>query len=327
MGVLITGAGLVGCQAARILVEQGETPVLFDIAPQMDNIARIVDPAKVRLVKGDVLEPLDLVKVVKEQDIDRIIHTATLFGLTAGMQQKPHAGIKLNVMGTANVLEVARFYGIERVVFTSSSTVYLRPLPLLKGKTLTEDFPVMTLSGRSPNVYATTKLACEQLGLNYWDCFGLDFVAVRFAAVFGPWNTPASGVIGARIQNVVEKLLSGEPAVLSEETMWPGKMDVVYSKDAALSTVLACFAKQPETRVYNVSMGRTYTGIEIGGLLRALLPKADITVKETGQPDTVGYITPPQSMDLNTSRREIGYEPQFEMKSALEDYLEWLQRR
>lgn len=326
MAVLITGAGLIGCQAAHILVERGETPVLFDISPQMHNIARILDPAKVRLIRGDVLEPLDLMKVIQEQGIDRIIHSATLFGLTAGMQQKPHAGIKLNIMGTANVLEVARLLGIKRVVFTSSSTVYLRPLPLLKGETLTEDFPVMTLSGRSPNVYATTKLACEQLGLNYWDIFGVDFVAVRFAAVFGPWRGPVSGVVGARIQDVLEKVLSGAPAILSEETMWPGPMDVVYSKDAAMSTVLACFAKEPKTRVYNVSMGRTYRAAEVGETIKALLPKANISVKETGQAEMVGYTLPPQPMDLSRSRAEIGYEPHYDMKSALADYLEWSQR-
>jgi nucleoside-diphosphate-sugar epimerase len=326
MAILITGAGLVGCQAARILAERGETPVLFEILPQLDNIAGIVDLGKVRIVRGDVLEPMDLMRAIREEGIDKIIHTATLFGLTAGMQQRPHAGIKLNILGTANVLEVARLLGLKRVVFTSSSTVYLRPLPLLKGETLTEDFPIMTLSGRSPNVYATTKLACEQLGLNYWDMFGVDFVAVRFAGVFGPWRGPVSGVVGGRMQGVVQQALSGAPTVLDEGTLWPGRMDVVYSKDAAMAAVLACFVENPETRVYNVSMGRTYSVAEIAEIMRGLLPQAEISIRESGREGIAGYTMPQQAMDLSRSRAEIGYEPQYDMRAALADYAGWLQR-
>lgn len=138
MVTMITGAGMVGCQIARILAEQGERPVLFELAPQMDNIASIVDLARIKVIRGDVLEPLEIMKVVEEEHIDRIIHTATLFGLTVGMQQRAYAGVKLNIMGLANILETARLMKVKRVVFTSSNTVYLRPRVGLDGETQTE---------------------------------------------------------------------------------------------------------------------------------------------------------------------------------------------
>ena len=119
MTVLITGAGLVGCQAAQTLVEQGETPVLFDIAPQMDNIRRIVDPDKIIIIKGDLTEPLELMAAIENEKIDRIIHTAAF--MTAAINQRPAMGIKANMMGLLNVLEAARIFGLKRVVFTSSN--------------------------------------------------------------------------------------------------------------------------------------------------------------------------------------------------------------
>ena len=73
MAVMITGAGLVGCQAAQQLVEKGETPVLFDIAPQMDNISRIVDPNKIKIIKGDLTEALEVMAAIENEKIDRII--------------------------------------------------------------------------------------------------------------------------------------------------------------------------------------------------------------------------------------------------------------
>ena len=78
MAVLVTGAGLVGSQIAQMLVEMGERPILFDVAPPMDNLRRIVDLSRVKLIKGDILEPFELMKVIKEEGVDRLIHTARL---------------------------------------------------------------------------------------------------------------------------------------------------------------------------------------------------------------------------------------------------------
>ena len=103
MTVLITGAGLVGCQAAERLVQRGETPVLFDMAPQMDNIKRIVDPNAVKIVKGDLCEPLELMAVVERENIDRIIHTAAF--MTTSNAERPAVGIKANLVGLLNILE------------------------------------------------------------------------------------------------------------------------------------------------------------------------------------------------------------------------------
>ena len=75
MTTMITGAGLVGSQIARILVQQGEKPVLFDIAPNHAALADVVEVDKVTLFRGDLLNPFDLGKVINENRASRASST------------------------------------------------------------------------------------------------------------------------------------------------------------------------------------------------------------------------------------------------------------
>ncbi len=75
MTTLVIGAGQIGSQVARILVERGEKPVLMDHAAQPQAIGQIVDLAKVTLIQGDVLRPLSIVDALRTHNITRIAHT------------------------------------------------------------------------------------------------------------------------------------------------------------------------------------------------------------------------------------------------------------
>src|ERR1700691_2814177 len=86
MTTLVIGAGLVGSQIARVLVDSGETPVLMDQAAQQEALGEIVDLARVRLVEGDVLRPYTLIQVIREHAITAIVHTAANPLLTLGAQ-------------------------------------------------------------------------------------------------------------------------------------------------------------------------------------------------------------------------------------------------
>jgi nucleoside-diphosphate-sugar epimerase len=323
MPVLVTGAGLVGCQAAQRLVEQGERPVLFDIAPQIDNIRRIVDPDRIKIVKGDLSEPLELMNVAEQEKIDRIIHTAAF--MTAAIAERPAMGIKANLMGIVNILETARIRDIKRVVFTSSNTVYLGALPYLKSELLTEDLPTMFIGGRPRWIYATTKIAGEYLGLNYLDTYDVDFVAVRFAGVFGPWKTGIAGVVTNVMRGITEKFVAERKIVLDKNLTWTGKSDFVYSKDAGYSTVLACFAEDPKSRVYNISMGETYTSGDVAGILKKLDTGLEIEVHEVPD-DHFGpqAVAPMPELDISKAREELGYEPEYKLEAAIRDYAKWL---
>lgn len=317
MAVLIIGSGLVGSQIARILVEEGERPVLMDVSPQPEALADIVDPNRVTQAQGDVLNPLDLVRVIREHRISRIVHTAANPLLTLGAQRNPYSAIQTNIMGTVNVLEAARIHGIERVVVSSSGVLsyYLAGGEDKGDATKEEAFP------RPTTFYSATKQAKESLGLNYARWFGLDFVAVRYAAVAGPWRGRGGGGPSNIFREMVEQSIRGE-----EATVPPRTMEWVYSRDAAAGTVLALKARGLTSRVFNIGMGRVYSAEQMIASLKKVIPGARVRTEVPGGTE-VSVLNMDLPMDLSRSRAELGYEPKYDMPASIRDYVEWYRAR
>lgn len=311
MPTLITGAGLVGSQIARILVESGERPVVLDVKPQIESVKQIVDLQKFDLVIGDVLNLESLGEIVKKHQITKIIHSAANPMLTVGAAKEPYDAIRLNIMGTVNILETARKLKIDRIVFTSSSVLYTyRKGGLESGKLSEDNYP------RPTTIYASTKLACENLGLNYFESYGLDFVAVRFGAIFGPWSGTGGGGPSMMFKQLIEKSARGE-----EVSLTPRVIEFVYSKDAGNATVLASKSKSVSSRIYNVGMGKIYTPEQIIENVKKVLPHAKVKVEDlpVGSP----AVKLEEPVNLDRSRKEIGYEPMFDMPKAIVDYVSW----
>jgi len=317
MTVLVIGGGLIGSQIARLLVEAGERPVVMDAAPQRDALADIVDPDRITLVQGDVLEPLGLVRIMRTHGVRRVVHTAANPLLTLGAQENPHAAIQVNILGTCNVLEAARALDLGRVVVTSSNVLSHHVAGGADGGDLMREDPFP----RPATFYAATKQAVESLGLNYARWCGVDFVAVRYGAAAGPWRGRGGGGPSNIFRAAVEGALRGE-----EASVPPGAMDWVYSKDAAAGTVLALNASGLASRVFNVAMGRLYTGDELAAAVREVIPGARIRVATP--PGTAVSVQPMAgAVDLSRARAELGYAPVYDMPAAVRDYVAWYRAR
>lgn len=317
MSVLIIGGGLIGSQIARILVEAGERPVVMDATPQPEALADIVDVGRITLVRGDVLNPLDLVRIVRESGVTRVIHTAANPLLTLGAQSNPYAAIQVNIIGTCNVLEAVRSLGLGRVVVTSSNVLSHH----IAGGDDRGDVMKEDPSPRPATFYAATKQAVEDLGLNYVRWCGMDFVAVRYGAAAGPWRGRGGGGPSNIFRAVVEGALRDE-----EASVPPGAMDWVYSKDAAAGAVRALNAKSLASRVFNIAMGRLYTGEEMAAAVRAVIPGARIRI-ETPPGAAVSVQPMAGAVNLDRARAELGYEPAYDMAAAVRDYVAWFQSR
>lgn len=317
MAVLIIGAGLVGSQIARILVEEGERPVILDLAPQPEALADIVDPEKLTLRRGDILNPLDIVRVLRQDAITRVIHTAANPLLTLGAQQDPYGAIQVNIMGTVNVLEAARLHGLERVVVTSSSVLayYLTGGEDQGDAHREEAFP------RPATFYSATKQAVESLGLNYARWCNLDVLAVRFGAVAGPWRGHGGGGPSNIFRSIVERALRGEEATVPATTM-----DWVYSKDAAAGSVLALRARGTADRVFNISMGTVADPKDIIAAVQAVVPGARIRI-ETQQATALSVKQMDRPIDITRARKQLGYVPKFDLRGAVADYVAWYRTR
>lgn len=319
MTTLIIGAGLVGSQVARLLIERGERPVLMDRAPQADALAQILDLSRAELIEGDILRPFTLSQAILGHGIEAVVHTAANPLLTLGAQRDPYAAIQLNIMGTVNVFEAARVHKLRRVVVSSSNVLnhYLGSgtgdnpeLPMTE-----EAFP------RPTTFYAATKQAIENLGLNYARWSGVDFAAMRYGAVAGPWGGRGGGGPSNVFRTMIETALAGGEAVVP-----PSTMEWVYSKDAAMGTVQALKASDLKSRVFNITMGRLVTPDELAAAIRQVIPQARLRI-EAPSGTGVSLQNMHRTSDLSLARAALGYTPRYGLVEAVRDMVEWLKSR
>jgi nucleoside-diphosphate-sugar epimerase len=314
---LVIGGGLVGGQVLRRLVERGERPVLLDSAPQVEALAEIVDPDRITVVRGDILDPLGLVGAVRSEGVTRLVHTAVNPLLGVGAQERPYPAIQVNVMGTVNVLETARTLGLGRVVLasTSSLTYHLAGGEDGGDPTREEAFP------RPLTIYAASKQACESFGLAYARWFGVDVALLRFAAVFGPWSGRGGGGPSTALRDMVERALRGEEATIPDTTL-----EWVYSKDAAEAACLALDAALAGSRVFNVGTGRLDSPASVAAAMAAAVPGARVrTPPERSAHPVLQDMTRP--MDGTRARQVLGYVPRYDMERGLRDHVEWARAR
>src|SRR2546423_5883514 len=124
MTILVTGAGLIGTHAARALLDQGTGVVLYDEAPDDGYIESVVGAnRKIFYVeRGDVRDFPRLIDVVLRRGVTRILHTAAVAGRLA--EDNPAEALQIDVVGTLNLIEIARIRSLARIAIVSSSDLY-----------------------------------------------------------------------------------------------------------------------------------------------------------------------------------------------------------
>src|SRR3982075_161273 len=121
MKVLITGGmGVMGAETSRRYVEEGPRPCIFARHRDDSLVRDIVDKVDIEL--GDVLDLPRLMDVIKRHQVTHIVHAAAFVGAVS--QANPALSVQVNVMGMVNVLEAARLFDVNRVVYTSAKGVY-----------------------------------------------------------------------------------------------------------------------------------------------------------------------------------------------------------
>ncbi len=317
MSTLVIGAGLIGAQVGRILIERGETPVLLDRAAQPAALGEILDLDKAILAEGDILRPLTLVDAIRRHGVARIVHTAANPMLTLGAQTDPASAIELNVMGTVNVFETARACDIKRVVVSSSNVLN----HFVAGGDGSNDPMRETAWPRPTTFYASTKQTIESLGLNYARWCGIEFAAMRYGAVFGPWSGAGGGGPSNIMREALRNALAGREAAMPS-----GAMEWVYSKDAAMATVLALEAEDLGPGVFNTTMGSLSRPEDMAAALQEVVPGATVRI-ETPSAAAVSMPDMQAVSDLSLAKTHLGFEPRYGLVEGMRDLAGWLQAR
>lgn len=305
MTKLITGGtGYIGAELAHLLVHRGEEVVLFDIKLNQHRIEDIAD--KVKVVQGDLGNYSQVMNVVKDNGITEIYHLGAM--LTYLSELDPWGSFRTNVNGSYNVLEAARLFGVEKMMFTSTQGTY--------SMQISEVISDVTIQ-RPVTFYGCGKLYVEGIGRFYRRKFGLDFRSIRYPFMVGPnVHTPnhwAPPMIEDAILGKPHECIYGNPE---------SKGSLIYIKDAAIAADMVLRAPKENIQMVNYNVAgipEVVTAKELETTLVRRFPDTKVTYR----PDTTLQEAVRRRFDAmkvfddSYARKEWGWKPQYATPEAI----------
>lgn len=236
--VLITGArGFIGRAVLKLLQREGYDVIGVDRAAASGTEEH--SSSKQDLV-ADITDAAQLRAVFQARAIAGIIHLAAI--LPTAARRDPELATRVNIAGSLNVLEAAREYGVRRVVFGSSLSVY---------GTCPADRVVSELDRGAPeDLYGAAKLYVERVGEAYRELHGMEFVSLRIGRVVGPGARSATSAWRSEIFELLRA--TGPAEIFLPYAEWE-RVLLVHVDDVA--RMLVCLVRAPDLAhgVYNAS--------------------------------------------------------------------------
>lgn len=296
--VLVTGAaGLVG-NAVRILLEKSGREVIA-----VDRVAATEEGRPI--TQCDVTEVHRLHAVVQGRKLAGVIHCGAFSGPMVA-RDNPPAMVAVNIVGTANVLELARIHEATRFVFCSSTSAYgATELDLVP-----EDVPL-----RPTTLYGASKVSGEQLVAAYRSQYGLDGVSLRLSWVYGPRRTT-----DCIIREMITDALAGRPTHIPFGRNFHRQF--IHVDDAARALVTAFDRPDLPRNTYNVTGGTYLAFPEIAEAVRKALPSADISIADGDDP-----VDDRQTrFDITAAERDLSLSPLIALADGIRTYADWLRQ-
>ena len=256
MRTVVTGAaGFIGSFVAKRLLERGDAVLGIDnlsdyYDPQLKRarLERLTPHQGFAFAQIDVADQGAVDDALRDHRPQHIVHLAAQAGVRHSIAN-PRAYVDANVAGFLSILEAARAWRVEHLVYASSSAVY--------GGNETLPFAVSDNVDRPLSMYAATKKCNELMAHAYSHLHGLPTTGLRFFTVYGPWGRPDMALfVFAR------KILADEPIDLFNHGRH--RRDFTYIDDI-VEGILRVLARPPGPstggdtsapyRIYNIGRG------------------------------------------------------------------------
>ncbi|MHB0947184.1 MAG: GDP-mannose 4,6-dehydratase [Sedimentisphaerales bacterium] len=305
---LITGgAGFIGSNMARFLLEKGEKVRILDNfeTGRRENLTEI--SKDIELIEGDIRN-LDIVKKAVA-GVEVVYHLAALGSVPRSMKD-PAMSHDVNVNGTFNVILSARDAKVRRIIFASSSSVYGQS-PVLPQH---EELPLAPISP-----YGATKAIGEIYFRSFYATYGLQSVCLRYYNVFGPRQDPNSQYAAAIPLFVSLLLRNKSPEIFDDGEQSRG---FTYIDNVMQANWLAANAKETHGEAVNISTVNAVTVNTVVNTIRKLMGKENIKpVYLPPRPGDVKY----SLADISRAKKLIGYEPLVSFERGIKKAIGWYQ--
>jgi len=318
--ILVTGGlGFIGHHLVRFVLQKHPDWSLRildnESVGRREDLARLLDEHfpqeradieddRLDVITGDICDT-DCVKHATK-GCDYVVHLAAWTGVQTSIQN-PADSIRVNALGTLNVLEAARRKGVRRVVLASSNAA--------AGEPDHSDYGPFCVKPLSP--YGAGKLCLEALASAYWRSMKLETVCLRFANVYGPYSGRKSSVVAKWIS----RIRNGEPV----EIYGDGSQtrDFVWAGDIAQAIVFSLESPHASGEIFQIGSGES---VSISQLVELLKKASGLDFPVQYAPALPGEIQR-VLCDMRHARHLLGLSEMTPIEYGLPRTWDWFARR
>jgi len=307
MRMLITGgAGFIGSYLCEKYTKEQHTVLCLDnfLSGNLLNVRHLLGYRNFKLIKGDVRDFDLLERIIR--DVDAVFHLAAQIHVDRSYVE-PRLTYEINVMGTQNVLEVARIFDVKKVIYTSTSEVYgsAQYVPI------DEKHPLA-----APHPYGASKIAADRMCNAYIQTYGMDISIPRFFNIFGSRQRDIG--YGGVISIFTRRVLNGIPPIIYGD----GRQtrDYTYIEDAIRAFDLV-LNHESKLEPINIGSGKEVSIIELANMIIDLCGKKG-KIKPVHVEPRIGEV---KQLIANAKKAKeiLGWEPKYDLKKGLKAFIQW----
>lgn len=303
--ILIGGAGLVGSHIVDQLVQEPVSEiVVFDnfLRGTRANLADALKSPKVRVLEGSITDPGSLQQALA--GIDGVFLLASLW--LGECVSDPRLAWEVNTVGTLNVVDACRAAGVQRIVYSSSASVYGNALVT----PMTEEHPY-----NNRTTYGATKIANEQMLRANYEQHKLPYIGMRYMNIYGP-RMDYRGTYVSVIMKVLDRIFAGERPVIFGD----GKQvyDFIHVADVARANILGMKAECADEN-FNIGMG---IGTSINELVRILLELTGSSLEPEYRTEAQSFVTQ-RIGSTDKAERLLGFRATTPLHEGLRSVVDW----
>ena len=306
--LVVGGAGLIGSHVVDELILTNVKEILvYDnmVRGNPGNLADALRDPRVRIFPhgGDVLQRDVLDKAM--EGIDGVVHLAALWLLHC--HEYPESAFEVNIRGTFNVLEACRRHKIQKLVYSSSASVYGDAVV----EPMVEEHPYNNWT-----FYGATKIAGEHMLKAYHKRYGLPGVALRYMNVYGPRQDYHGAYIAVMMKILDSVDRNEKPKVFGDGSQ---AYDFVHVRDVARANVCS-LAAECQFGFFNVGRGIKTSIKDLAELLLRLSGRSDLGIQyePAGQTFVSNRVGCPKA-----AREKLGFDWKIDLEEGMRSLIEW----
>lgn len=303
MKILVTGgAGFIGSHLADALLEDGHRVVVLDNLSTGSK--KNLNP-RAKFIKLDVQSP-QVHTILRKERPEIVYHYAAQIDVRTSWKD-PLADARTNILGSLNLLEASRTYGVKKFIFASTGGALYGEASLIPTP---ETYPTRPISA-----YGAAKLSVEHYLNAYHEVYGLPVAVLRLANVYGPRQN-GRGEAGV-VAIFSRTLLTGKRPILygnGHQTR-----DFVFVGDVVRANISALTYRK--SGVWNIGTGKETT---ISSVLKRIQNIVNIHVIAKRAPMREGE-QGRSCLDAKKARRELGWKPLVSFEEGVRRTAEWFE--